>query len=105
MKNQTSQYGSYLIFDVLADGSSCFSLIALFGMSHIGNHSAPAFPFLNKGNTCFDFGKHGTGSKLVLFDVFLSVCYSDAAKLLLIYLTVVQTYVLYTCENKKSIGI
>ena len=89
----------------LADGSSCFSFIALFGMSHIGNHSAPAFPFLNKGNTCFDFGKHGTGSKLVLFDVFLSVCYSDAAKLLLIYLTVVQTYVLYTCENQKSIGI
>ena len=62
---------------------------------------APAFPFLNKGNTCFDFGKHGTGSKLVLFDVFLSVCYSDAAKLLLIYLTEVQTYVLYTCENQK----
>ena len=59
--------------------------------SHISNHSAPAFPFLDKGNTCFDFWKHGTGSKLVLFNVFLSVRYSDAAKLLLIYLTVVQT--------------
>ena len=40
-----------------------------------------------------------------IFNVFLSVRYSDAAKLLLIYLTVVQTYVLYTCENQKSIGI
>ena len=74
-------------------------------MSHISNHRAPAFPFLDKGNTCFDFGKHGTGSKLVLFNVFLSVRYSDAAKLLLICLTVVQAYILYTCEDQKGICI